>query len=191
MCQSQVLYNDLCLKQVFRDSIDCTNTHYSVCICSVTPQISAAFMPAKDKLYDKEGLAGLVLNCSADSWHIMRFLQPLSGYSTTHLLYSPLIFLPSRLQQVWLFPHRFGIWDSDRQMEAWDVSHVTVQRPAALEQASVTSHHTKHTLLSSCTLPNMPPPHQLHLYQPAFFILSKWQQLMPLRKPPRQQRKTT
>lgn len=59
-------------------------------------------MPAQDKLYDKEGLAGLVLNCSADSWHIMRFLQPLSGcyqldpatlpliYCTHHWYFFPL-----------------------------------------------------------------------------------------------------
>lgn len=189
MCPSQVLFNDLCFKQVFRDSTDCTNTHYSVCICSVTPQISAAFMPAQDKLYDKEGLAGLVLNCSADSWHIMRFLQPLSGCYQLDPATTVLSTDISSLSPATSLVIPSSVWNLTLWETNGSVRSLPCYRPEACSSGTSLCHLTPRQAHTAIILYSV----KYAATSPAALVSASifYQQLVPLRKPPQQRRKTT
>lgn len=139
-------------------------------------------------LSSRRKTSGLIANDYADLFRIgpltlnmSHSLQPLSiktCYSNSHLLYSPLICSSCWLQQVGLVPS--AVWN----LTLWESNGGITNLPGEGPEPQSTGTRLCHLILgthAAIILPNMPPPHQLHLHQPES-SLPEWQQPVPFNR---------
>lgn len=155
---------------------DCTDhmpTHkYTLCLLTHPKALLLSSQPKTSSLITKDYSD---LLCWLLTYHTLTpaFIRPLSiktCYSNTHLLYSPLICSSSCLQQVRFIPS--AVWN----LTLWESNGSVTNLPGEGPEPQSIGTRPCHLIPSTHTviiLPNMPPPHQLHLQNDS--SLCPWQ----------------